>query len=652
MACNRQYKMKVAGQMFKHLGLQMYSGAVPAIAELISNAYDAMARNVWITIPISFTPGAKIIVKDDGHGMNYEECTGNYLFLGRDRRVHSQWSEEYNDLPLRKVQGRKGIGKLASFGVANKIEIRTVRHREIAHFSIDYEKLTKSTEFASQNGYECETLSDDGSRTEETNGTEVILSQLKLSRTISLDQFKKSIARRLLILDENFNVHVNSTTITRQEIPFQFRFPEKPGIWQESELSNGQQIEWWAGFCSNTIPEEENRGFVVYVRGKLAQTPWLFDISGGVWGQHGMQYLTGEIRADFLDEDVDLVATDRGSVRWEDPIAVPLKEWGAKKIKELLGSWTNKRRSEKKRSPIVTSYLEHAKKLPAKDCRLFESLVDRICSIPQLDKEQDGKDLTDELVTIIYNALTNKNFLDAIKQLATASPKDIERFSEILSDWDIIELVNIAHVVSGRVTIIRKFRDLIQQEAPEIPTMHNYIRDHPWLIDPRWDTLTHEKTLDKLLTDEFNASKSGEAEGRLRIDFFCIGDRVNTVYIVEIKRPGKSIGKAEFDKLEAYVLFLREQLQKKANAENKREVVRGLLIADKIKNKDASLADTRQRSGVFEIRSWSSVLTSTETLHEEFLSTVKERAPSDDPRIQNLEKHGLELQEKFDQSNA
>ena len=47
----REYKMTVAGQLFNHLGLQMYSGAVPAISEFISNAYDAMARNVWITIP-------------------------------------------------------------------------------------------------------------------------------------------------------------------------------------------------------------------------------------------------------------------------------------------------------------------------------------------------------------------------------------------------------------------------------------------------------------------------------------------------------------------------------------------------------------------------------------------------------------------------
>ncbi|HYN84202.1 MAG TPA: hypothetical protein VER32_03050, partial [Pyrinomonadaceae bacterium] len=35
--------MKYAGGLIKHLGLQMYSGAVPAIAELVKNSYDANA---------------------------------------------------------------------------------------------------------------------------------------------------------------------------------------------------------------------------------------------------------------------------------------------------------------------------------------------------------------------------------------------------------------------------------------------------------------------------------------------------------------------------------------------------------------------------------------------------------------------------------
>jgi hypothetical protein len=341
MSKSRQYKMTVAGQLFKHLGLQMYSGAVPALAELISNAYDAMAQNVHITLPLdkAVQDEDKIVVTDDGHGMTFEEANTHYLTVGRDRRSQGQeWTKAYNGIEARKVQGRKGIGKLAGFGIADRIEVRTVKDGQVSHFALDFAELTKSQEFADSKGYAPEPLADDGKATREKNGTVITLSKLKITRAINGDQFMRGIARRLLVLDQKFKVHVNGKLITRQEIPFQFRFPETQKTWETATLSNGQSIQWWAGFSKETIPEEEQRGFVVYVRGKLAQTPWFFDLSGGVWGQHGMQYLTGEVRADFLDKAVDLIATDRGAVRWEDPAAAPLKEWGQKKGQGTSGS--------------------------------------------------------------------------------------------------------------------------------------------------------------------------------------------------------------------------------------------------------------------------------------------------------------------------
>ena len=113
------------------------------------------------------------------------------------------------------------------------------------------------------------------------------------------DQFIRSIARRLLVIDESFTVHVNDSQDIETRDSISIQISGNPGTWQTDELSNGQQFQWWAGFCKDTIPDEEQRGFVVYVRGKLAQTPWFFDLSGGVWGQHGMQYFTGEVQGGF-----------------------------------------------------------------------------------------------------------------------------------------------------------------------------------------------------------------------------------------------------------------------------------------------------------------------------------------------------------------
>ena len=641
----RRYKMTVAGQMFKHLGLQMYSGAVPAISELISNAYDAMARNVWITIPTghSITQSDVIVVKDDGHGMSFEDCNSRYLSVGRDRRAGQfEWTEKYNGLSPRKVQGRKGIGKLAGFGIANLIELRTVKSKQSAHFVLDFDKLTRSSNFADAKGYAPEPLLDDGMSMDETPGTTVKLSRLKLSRSINEDQFKKSIARRLLIIDENFTVHVNGTPVSRQEAPFQFRFPKDTDEWQTDELENGQQFQWWVGFCKGTIPDEEQRGFVVYVRGKLAQTPWFFDLSGGVWGQHGMQYLTGEIRADFLDESVDLIATDRGTVRWEDPTAVPLKAWGRKKIKELLETWTEKRREAKVKSPKVLDYLKQAEKLPENERKIFKKVVDRICAIPQLDKDQEGKDIADDLVEFAYNALTNRSFLDAIRQLNAASPSDVDQFTRVLSEWDIIEAVNTAHLVKGRVEIIRKFKQMIKDRVREKPDMQDYVRDHPWLIDPKWTVLAHEKTLDKLIVEKFGMDKSGDNEGGHRLDFFCIGDRNQTAYVIEVKRPGALVGKEEFDQIRNYVFFLRRKLQDEATSpDNKRTTIKGLLIAGRVRPGDQQYAREGQTAGTFDIRTWENLLISAETMHEEFLNVVKERAPADDPRMKSLSADSL-----------
>jgi Histidine kinase-, DNA gyrase B-, and HSP90-like ATPase len=638
----RQYKMTVAGQLFKHLGLQMYSGAVPAISELISNAYDAMAKNVWITIPTGrpIQPNDKIIVKDDGHGMSFEECNSLYLSVGRNRRSGtSEWTKPYNGLAARKVQGRKGIGKLAGFGIAERIDIRTVKGKQISHFALDFNVLTQSPNFADTRGYTPEPQTGDGTKTSEKPGTTVTLSQLKVSRAINEEQFKTGLARRLLILDESFTVHVNGTAISRHEIPFQFRFPSKAGKWEIADLGNGQQIQWWAGFSKDTIPEEEQRGFVVYVRGKLGQSPWFFDLSGGVWGQHGMQYLTGEVKADFLDDSVDLVATDRGTIRWEDPIAAPLKEWGRKKVRELLEAWTDKRREAKAKSPKIIRYLELAEKLPENERKIFRTVVDRIIAIPQLDKDQEGRDIADELVEFAYNALTNRSFMDAIRRLNAANTEDVAQFSKVLSEWDIIEAVNTALLVKGRVEIIHKFKQMITEQVPEKPDMQDYVRDHPWLIDPKWTMLVHEKALDTLISEEFKIQPSGEEEGARRLDFFCLGDVYQTAHVVEAKRPGALVGRGEFDQVRDYVLFLRKKLQEEStDPAYKRAVVKGLLIADRIRPGDEQHAKNSQDSGAFDIRTWGNLLTTAEAMHKEFLEAVKLRAPADDPRMQELER--------------
>ena len=44
-------KLKFSGALVEQLGAQLYPSATATVAELISNAWDADAHNVWVTIP-------------------------------------------------------------------------------------------------------------------------------------------------------------------------------------------------------------------------------------------------------------------------------------------------------------------------------------------------------------------------------------------------------------------------------------------------------------------------------------------------------------------------------------------------------------------------------------------------------------------------
>ena len=114
-------KFIVSGRLLDHIGLAMYSSLPKAISELVANCYDADAENVYITIPQNLSDG-KIIIKDDGSGMDKEFIKNIYMNLGSKNR-DTEITPKFRRLKI----GSKGIGKLAGLGIANVMRIETVK---------------------------------------------------------------------------------------------------------------------------------------------------------------------------------------------------------------------------------------------------------------------------------------------------------------------------------------------------------------------------------------------------------------------------------------------------------------------------------------------------------------------------------------------
>mgnify|MGYP000078733628 FL=1 len=113
--------LKFDPQTVDHLGSRMYSHLPNAIAELIANAYDADAHQVRIEVG----KDSSVRVIDDGHGMSRAEVGDKYLHIGRNRRAEEQSAQ--TESGKRRVSGKKGLGKLALFGIGKDVTLRTTR---------------------------------------------------------------------------------------------------------------------------------------------------------------------------------------------------------------------------------------------------------------------------------------------------------------------------------------------------------------------------------------------------------------------------------------------------------------------------------------------------------------------------------------------
>lgn len=233
----RRLRLEYSGNLVKHLGLSMYGGAVPAIAELVANAYDADSKIVEITLPLDkpILDTDVMTIKDYGRGMSWEDVALHYLVIGRNRRVGGR---EITKLG-RHVMGRKGIGKLAGFGIARIVEIRTVRNRWVTHFSMDFGLMTSDS--APRARYEPEIIADEA--ISERNSTTVILRNLSLKRAIVGKQFHEGLARRFAVLNADFKILVNDEAISKIEMPTRIRIPPGAGELQTVNVEGFGEVK-------------------------------------------------------------------------------------------------------------------------------------------------------------------------------------------------------------------------------------------------------------------------------------------------------------------------------------------------------------------------------------------------------------------------
>ncbi|AUQ24399.1 ATP-binding protein [Dickeya zeae] len=586
----KELTLKYSHNVIEHLGLKLYQNRpTNVLAELISNSWDADAENVWLDIESDH-----LAVYDDGDGMTRDVLADNYLVIGKKKRT----ADNVNQLTAknRRMMGRKGIGKLAPFGIAQKLTLLTIsRQSNLCYWiEIDLQGLLSESNERNENQFSykpnviCDGVPVNALPSKPDphgyikrflsvingGGTLVIMDNLSLKRQLSKDRLKQSIGQRFTVtlLKDDFSVFVDREKVTeKQALPeFALRLPEN-GFSIETISLNGveRSVRHWVGFVEQAEWPQDQAGVGVYAHGKIAQDrPFVFGLKGR---EISTRYMYGVIEADWLDElDEDVVSTDRTSINWENDATEPMYEWGQK----LVAQWVSKYRTYQKsqHEDKVLRKLETLPDIPRITSEEKKAIKEMVCSMSPKIYRDDS--LQTEVISNLTSAWTHRPTRNIIKSLwdkIENSEKNEQQFVDTLNDihkYLVPESLSLSVTVAQRIYALTKLNELSKTGTER--QLQALIERFPWILGSDKGKISADESLKEIakkaaLDDTLGAH--GETKKALmeqpdsgtRPDFTFLSDtNHSTIIAVELKNPQIPLVRKHLNQLITYVGWLED----------------------------------------------------------------------------------------------
>lgn len=198
------FYIKPAANHILTVGKGIIKDPFTAILELVKNAYDADAENVFISF--SFKEGkTKIIIEDDGHGMSYNIVTNKWMVPSTQEKLRQRKSK----FKKRPLQGRKGIGRYAASILGDDLLMKTTDSES----SVTTELYLNWNDFESDSKFlEDVQILIESYKSSNISGTFLCVTGTKNWSDNELDELISSLKRLLSPLDDidnDFRIHLS-----------------------------------------------------------------------------------------------------------------------------------------------------------------------------------------------------------------------------------------------------------------------------------------------------------------------------------------------------------------------------------------------------------------------------------------------------------
>ena len=642
-----KYQMTLNLQLLNHLGLNLYSNAPAVISEAVANAWDADATNVEITISDDV-----ITIFDNGSGMDVQDINNKYLNVGRQRRnVDEAISPRYH----RPVMGRKGIGKLSLFSIANTISIFTIKNGEKNALQISTSDLRACIE---NNQIYFPTELADENIDFENNGTKIVLTDLKKKRTAVLATFlRRRIARRFSVIGDQyyFAVKVNGVEVTVQDRHY---LPKAQLLWiypsaddplftaealigqcsgslkahfsrPASFEFNGRPISiyGWIATVAETgqlqDEEESINRISIMVRGKMAKEDVLPSIHSTAMYT---KYVYGEIHADFLDSDdlEDITTSSRQDFFVDDERYLALLQFLTEELRFVRSTWEDMRSragiEEACKFGVVKDWYD---KLGGDSKAAARKLFGKI---NQLTVSADEKVELFKHGIIAFESFRMK---DELSNLDAVTVDDVSSFLSVAGKLDVLEERLYYQIVQERLSVIRRLQEVVDKNALE-KVVQLHLANNLWLLDPSWDRSTEVPIVEKSFRKLFDGVSAELTEDELKARLDIKYKKASSKHvIIELKRSERVVTKAEaYKQIEKYC-SATENLLHETGDRTPFEII--MLLGKPVENLDLASSEYQRFLNSLKplnarIMYYSELLRNAEVLYRDFLVAHEDAA--------------------------
>lgn len=191
---DKKYELSIDPRILELLGPNLYTNIYYVLAELIANAYDADAHNVYV-----IATQDSIIVEDDGSGMSYTDGDiDKFLNVAGISRTNEEDSLS-SELKRRKM-GRKGVGKLAALSVSEEVDVMTSKNGEKSGFVLSRHPQGNELQAIPEEDIKFNKITG--------NGTSIIMKspQYRLNKTLSV--VKRNMVKIFPLVNNDFAIHI------------------------------------------------------------------------------------------------------------------------------------------------------------------------------------------------------------------------------------------------------------------------------------------------------------------------------------------------------------------------------------------------------------------------------------------------------------